>query len=71
MPVFLHCCLCDRKSVDGFLSRYAWEHLEANPHGTLQVCPLCREEHPDWESRARATLVRVAEQHGPGSYGIA
>jgi hypothetical protein len=35
------------------------------------VCPLCREEHPDWESRARATLVRVAEQHGPGSYGIA
>ena len=68
MPVFLHCCLCNRKSVDGFLSRYAWGHIELNPHGILQVCPLCKEEHLDWESRARAFVDPTADHGGSDRY---
>lgn len=55
MAVFLHCCLCERKAVDGLLSRWAWAYLTVNPHGELQVCPFCREKHADWESRALET----------------
>lgn len=51
MPVFLNCGLCGRKAVDGFLSRYSWEHVELNPHGTLQACPGCVERDPDWREK--------------------
>lgn len=69
MPVFLHCCLCERYAVDGFLSRYAWGHVELNPHGALQICPVCKEEHTDWEQRALETTGSAAPGSQPDPYG--
>ena len=55
-PLYLTCGLCGRKQADGFLSRSYWGHLEVNPHGTLRVCPMCKEANPDWEALLLASV---------------
>jgi hypothetical protein len=54
MALYLSCGLCGRKQADGLLSRGYWGHFEAAPHGTLRACPMCKEQHEDWETKLLA-----------------
>lgn len=56
MTLYLTCGLCGRKQADGLLSRAYWGHVEAGGHGMLQACPMCKEQHSNWEGRLLATL---------------
>ena len=56
MTLYLTCGLCGRKQADGLLSRTHWGHLDTGRQGMLQACPMCREQHSDWEGRLLATL---------------
>ncbi len=60
MTLYLTCGLCGRKQADGLLSRGYWGHLDAGAHGMLQACPMCKEQHADWENRLLATLNGAA-----------
>jgi hypothetical protein len=64
MALYLNCGLCGRKQADGLLSRGLWGHVQTNPHGSLQVCPTCKETHSDWQSRVLATAAGSAESAG-------
>ena len=52
--LYLTCGLCGRKQADGILSRGYWGHLEETPHGALRACPMCKEQHSDWQGRLLA-----------------
>jgi hypothetical protein len=76
MPVFLSCGLCGVRAVDGMLSRFSWGHVQSNPHGILQACPVCREKHADWEQRlidaaAGKEAPKVADPYGRNWAGAA
>jgi len=53
--LYLLCGLCGRQQADGLLSRGYWGHLEAEGN-LLKACPMCKEEHSDWEARLRALV---------------
>jgi hypothetical protein len=53
--LYLVCGLCGRQQADGILSRGYWGHLEVTSTYFLRACPTCKEQHPDWEARLRAT----------------
>jgi len=66
-PLYLNCGLCGRKQADGLLSRGYWGHLEVDPHGALQACPTCKEQHADWQGRLVGTLNGRAGARVPGA----
>ena len=67
MALYLTCGICGRKQADGLLSRGLWGQLEETQHGTLRVCPACKERHADWQS----TVIEAAGTvpAGAGSLG--
>ena len=66
MALYLHCVICSRKQADGIVSGAAWARVElpagetvAHPSvngSTARVCPTCKGDYPDWESRALTSL---------------
>ena len=67
-PLYLTCGLCGRKQADGLLSRSLWGHLERTPHGNLQACPTCKEQHADWERRLLAAANGGGSSSTVGSF---
>ena len=59
--LYLHCALCGRKQADGLLSRGYWGHIDVGQGTTVRACPACKERHPDWDVRLRATSPAVPE----------
>jgi hypothetical protein len=53
--LYLYCGLCGRQQADGLLSRGYWGHLDMGNGHALRACPVCKEQHADWETRLRAT----------------
>jgi hypothetical protein len=66
VALYLHCVICSRKQADGIVSGAAWARVElpasaAGVHpsvngSTARVCPTCKGDYPDWESRALTSL---------------
>lgn len=69
--LFLHCGLCGRKQADGLLSRGFWGQLEFGNGQALRACPMCKEQHSDWEARLRAVTDPSAQDGSAfgGGYG--
>jgi hypothetical protein len=65
MALYLTCSICGRKQADGLLSRGLWGQLEGTEHGTLRVCPACKERHADWQS------VVIESAGGTGATSVA
>jgi hypothetical protein len=68
--LYMSCALCGRKQAHGLLSHAYWAQVEVAGGSSHRVCPTCREQHRDWEERARATLIDLgADGVSPSRYG--
>lgn len=70
--LFLSCALCGRKQAHGLLSHARWGSLDIEPGSPHRVCPLCQEEHGDWEQRVRAVVadeLGVEDDSARGRFG--
>jgi hypothetical protein len=68
VTLYLSCALCGRKQAAGLLSHAAWGQVWVE-NISHRVCPVCREEHRDWESRVHATLTELGLEHEPPQRG--
>jgi hypothetical protein len=67
----MSCALCGRKQAHGLLSHAAWGQVDVDGGSLHRVCPTCKEEHRDWEDRARATVIAMGadEETLQGGFG--
>jgi hypothetical protein len=70
--LYMSCALCGRKQAHGLLSHAYWAQVEVAGASVHRVCPTCKEQHRDWEDRARAAVIELgAQEASPPGNGAA